>query len=205
MHTFERILGLYESAEQQSRRLNRLVNDLLDVSRAQAGHLELIPGLCDLRTLVHEAIREQQKMLPGRTIELEMDENTALPLYADADRIVQVISNYLTNALKYSDTDRPVYVCARRQGQEAYLAVRDEGPGLPEEEKERVWTRFHRVPDIEVRSSIHASQAGLGLGLYISKTVIEGQQGSVGVQSQPGEGSTFWFKLPLAMEKEEKA
>lgn len=197
MQTFERILGLYESAEQQSRRLNRLVDDLLDVSRAQAGHLELIFAPCDLRMLVHEAIQEQRKMWPGRTIELEMDEEVALPLKADADRIVQVISNYLTNALKYSDPGRPVCVSVRREGQEVYLAVRDEGPGLPEDEWERIWTRFHRVGAIEVRSSTHTSQAGLGLGLYISKTIIEGQQGQVGVQSQRGAGSTFWFRLPL--------
>ncbi|HEY0754888.1 MAG TPA: ATP-binding protein [Ktedonobacteraceae bacterium] len=197
MQSFERMLGLYESAEQQSRRLNRLVDDLLDVSRAQAGHLELIPGPCDLRKLVHEAIQEQQKMWPGRKIELEMDEELTLPLEADGDRIVQVISNYLANALKYSDPDRPVYVSAQREGQEAYLSVRDEGPGLPEDERERIWTRFHRAHNIEVRSSTHTSQSGLGLGLYISKTVIEGQQGRVGVQSQPGVGSTFWFSLPL--------
>lgn len=197
MQIFERITGLYESADQQSRRLNRLVDDLLDVSRAQAGHLELIFGLCDLRTLVHEAIQEQRKMWPKRTIELEMDEETDFPLEADADRVGQVISNYLTNALKYSDPDRPIHVIAQRDGQEAYLAVRDEGPGLAEEDWERIWTRFHRVPHIEVRSSTHTSQAGLGLGLYISKTVIEGQHGRVGVQSQLGVGSTFWFRLPL--------
>ncbi|HXR64631.1 MAG TPA: ATP-binding protein [Ktedonobacteraceae bacterium] len=205
MQTFERILGLYESADQQSRRLNRLVDDLLDVSRAQAGHLELIPGPCDLRTLVHEALQEQRKMWPGRTIELEMDEGMALPLEADADRIVQVISNYLTNALKYSDPDRPVYVIAQRERSEVYLAVRDEGPGLPEDEQERIWTRFHRASDIEVRSSAHTSQSGLGLGLYISKTVIEGQQGRVGVRSQRGAGSTFWFRLPLSSMNIDKA
>lgn len=199
MQTFERIMGLYEAAEQQSRRLNRLVDDLLDVSRAQAGHLELIPGPCDLRTLAHDALEEQQKMWPGRAIELEMDEETPLPLRADADRVVQVISNYLTNALKYSEPDRPVYIKVQREGQCAYLAVRDEGPGLPASEQERIWTRFHRTPGIEVRSRAHTSQAGLGLGLYISKTIIEGQQGRVGVQSQPGEGSTFWFQLPLQL------
>jgi signal transduction histidine kinase len=75
--------------------------------------------------------------------------------------------------------------------------VRDEGPGLPEDQWERIWTRFHRVSSIEVRSSTHTSQAGLGLGLYISKMIIEGQRGQVGVQSQPGKGSTFWFSLPL--------
>lgn len=198
MQTFERIFSLYDAAEQQTRRLNRLVDDLLDVSRAQAGRLELIPARCDLRVLVHEALREQQKMWPARTINLSMNEEEPLPLEADADRVMQVISNYLTNALKYSEPERPVFVKVQREGQEAYLAVCDEGPGLPAEEQASIWERFHRVPGVEVRSSSHSSQAGLGLGLYISRTIIEGQGGTVGVQSQPGEGSTFWFRLPLA-------
>jgi PAS domain S-box-containing protein len=202
MQSFERIFGLYEAAEQQSRRLNRLVDDLLDVSRAQAGHLELIPGPCDLRAIVHEALQEQQKIWPGRRIDLEMDEATALPLEADADRIAQAISNYLTNALKYSDPDRPVLVSAQREARQVYLAVRDQGPGLPPEEQEQIWSRFHRAPGIEVRSSSHSSQAGLGLGLSITKNIIEGQQGEVGVQSAPGEGSTFWFRLPLRSEED---
>lgn len=203
MQQFERIIGLYESAEQQSRRLNRLVDDLLDVSRSQAGHLELISGPCDLREIVHEALQEQQKMWPGRRIELEMNEEVALPLDADADRIAQVIANYLINALKYSDPDRPVFVSVRREEQQVYLAVRDQGPGLPLEEQERIWWRFHRVPGIEVRSSSHTSQSGLGLGLYITRTIIEDQHGEVGVQSAPGAGSTFWFRLPLRPENNE--
>ena len=198
MQTFERIFSLYDAAEQQTRRLNRLVDDLLDVSRAQAGRLELIPERCDLRVLVHEALREQQKMWPARTINLSMDEEEPLPLEADADRVMQVISNYLTNALKYSEPERPVFVKVQREGQEAYLAVCDEGPGLPAEEQASIWERFHRVPGVEVRSSSHSSQAGLGLGLYISRTIIEGHGGTVGVQSQLGEGSIFWFRLPLA-------
>lgn len=198
LQTFERIFGLYDAAEQQTRRLNRLVDDLLDVSRAQAGHLELILARCDLRTLVHEVLQEQQKVWSGRRVDLSMNEEEPLPLEADADRVMQVISNYLTNALKYSDPERPVFVNVRREGQEAYLAVRDEGPGLPVEEQASIWERFHRVPGVEVRSSSHSSQAGLGLGLYISRTIIEGHRGTVGVQSQPGEGSTFWFRLPLA-------
>lgn len=197
MQAFERVVGLYEATEQQSRRLNRLVDDLLDVSRTQAGRLELIPGPCDLRDIVHEALQEQQKMWPERAISLDMDEETALPLEADADRIGQVISNYLTNALKYSEAERPVLIKVHREGRQVYLAVRDEGPGLPEEEHQRIWQQFRRVPGIEIRSSSHISQAGLGLGLYISKTIIEGQQGEVGVQSTPGVGSTFWFRLPL--------
>lgn len=197
MQTFERIFGLYEAAEQQTRRLNRLVDDLLDVSRAQAGHLELIPGRCDLRELVHEALQEQQRMWPGRAINLEIDERLSLPLNADADRVMQVITNYLTNALKYSEPERPIFVRVERQDDEAYLAVRDEGPGLPFDQQERIWGRFNRAPGVEVLSTAHSSQAGLGLGLYISRTIIEGQGGRVGVQSRPGAGSTFWFRLPL--------
>ncbi|HET8845897.1 MAG TPA: ATP-binding protein [Ktedonobacteraceae bacterium] len=203
MQQFERIVGLYESAEQQSRRLNRLVDDLLDVSRSQAGHLELIPGPFDLREIVHEALQEQQKMWLSRRIELEMNEEEPLPLNADTDRIAQVISNYLTNALKYSDPDQPVLVSVRREDRYVYLAVRDYGPGLPQEEQGRIWQRFHRVPGIEVRSSSHTSQSGLGLGLYITKTIIEGQHGEVGVESSPGKGSTFWFRLPLRQENSE--
>lgn len=205
MQTFERIFTLYDAAEQQTRRLNRLVDDLLDVSRVQAGRLELIPGRCDLRTLVHEALREQQKVWPARVIHLSMDEEVSLPLEADADRVMQVISNYLTNALKYSEPERPVFVNVQREGQEAYLAVRDQGPGLPIEEQASIWERFHRARGIDVRSSSHSSQAGLGLGLYISRTIVEGQGGTVGVQSQPGTGSTFWFRLPLAQETRGRA
>jgi signal transduction histidine kinase/PAS domain-containing protein len=205
MQTFERIFSLYDAAEQQTRRLNRLVDDLLDVSRAQAGRLELIPGRCDLRTLVHEALREQQKVWPARVIHLSMDEEVPLPLEADADRVMQVISNYLTNALKYSEPEWPVSVNVQREGREAYLAVCDQGPGLPVEEQASIWERFHRARGIDVRSSSHSSQAGLGLGLYISRTIIEGQGGTVGVQSQPGTGSTFWFRLPLAKETREGA
>lgn len=197
MQGLERIFGLYEAAEQQSRRLNRLVDDLLDVSRTQNGHLELIPGPCDLREIVHEAIQEQQKMWAERTISLKMDEETPLPLEVDADRIAQVISNYLTNALKYSEQDRPVQVNVRRDGQQVYLAVHDQGPGLSAEALELIWERFYRVQGIEVRSNSHTSQAGLGLGLYITRNIIEGHQGQVGVESEPGAGSTFWFSLPL--------
>lgn len=197
LQSFERIFGLYEAAEQQSRRLNRLVDDLLDVSRTRTGRLELLPEACDLRDIVHEVFQEQTRMWPNRTIELEMDEETPLPLEADADRVGQVISNYLTNALKYSDPDQPVLLQTLSEEQHAYLAVRDQGPGLSTESQERIWERFYRVPGVEVRSSSHTSQAGLGLGLYITKNIIEGQQGQVGVLSAPGKGSTFWFRLPL--------
>ena len=118
-----------------------------------------------------------------------------MPVLADAQRIGQVVTNYLTNALKYSAVDRPVAVGLQVEDQQACVWVRDEGPGLSPGEQERIWGRFHQAQGIVVQSG---SGVGLGLGLHISQTIIEQHQGQVGVQSTPGQGSTFWFTLPLA-------
>jgi PAS domain S-box-containing protein len=191
----ERLQGLLTRAERQVERQNRLVGDLLDVSRIQSGKLELRLAPCNLATVIRDVIEEQRLTHLGRTITFTLPDPPAVPVLADADRVAQVITNYLTNALKYSPEDRPVAVTLQVQGTFACLAVRDEGPGLPPEEQEQIWERFHRAPDIEVQSG---SGVGLGLGLHISRSLIERHHGQVGVQSAPGQGSTFWFTLPLA-------
>ncbi len=185
--------GVLELVLNQAGRLNRLVNDLLETSRIQAGSLELRLQTINLVTLVEEAIQEQRQLAPGRTISFHPKEKF-VPVSADAERIRQVVINYLTNALKYSLEDRPVEVGIMIQNQQACVWVRDRGPGIPPEEQPRIWERFHRVPGIEVQSG---SGIGLGLGLYISKKLIERHGGQIGVQSAPGHGSTFWFTLPV--------
>ncbi|HET8913906.1 MAG TPA: ATP-binding protein, partial [Ktedonobacteraceae bacterium] len=116
-------------------------------------------------------------------------------VFADAERIGQVVNNYLSNALKYSESDCPVKVYVMQAGNMARVEVIDEGPGLLFDQQAHIWQRFYRVPGIEVKSG---SGVGLGLGLHICKTIIERQAGEVGVESAPGQGSTFWFTLPLA-------
>jgi PAS domain S-box-containing protein len=185
-----------ERAGNQIKRLNRLIGDLLDVARIESGRLELASAPCDLAMIVREAVQEQRLAWPSRAIGLEHSDEH-VPVVADAERIGQVVSNYLTNALKYSAQDQPVQVSLRLEAGKARVLVRDQGPGLSPEQHTRIWERFHRAPGVSVQSG---SGVGLGLGLYICRIIIEQHHGKVGVQSAPGEGSTFWFTLPLAQD-----
>lgn len=181
--------------EQQVRRLERLVNDLLDLSRIRAGKLDLSLVPVDLAALVQQCVEEQRQAAPTRTILLHLPAGQPVPLVADADRIGQVLTNYLTNALKYSPAEQPVEVALIVEARKACVRVRDAGPGIPLAEQERIWDRFHQVQGIQVQSG---TGVGLGLGLSICREIIERHHGQVGVQSVPGHGSTFWFTLPLA-------
>jgi signal transduction histidine kinase len=181
--------------------LNRLVNDLVDVTRIKAGKLEVHPELVDLGPLVQQVVEEQRELAAPRTIQLRLPPvGQQVLVSADADRIGQVITNYLTNALKYSPADRPVEVGLDVEDPWVRVWVRDQGPGLPEEERERVWQRYHRVPGIAVQSG---GGVGLGLGLSIVREIIARHDGEVGVESTPGQGSTFWFTLALAQPTEQ--
>jgi PAS domain S-box-containing protein len=180
-------------------RLERLINDLLDVSRIRAGKLELRLEPIDLAAIVREAVEEQYQATPARSLLIQFPSTLSIPVIADGDRISQVVTNYLTNALKYSPEERPVEVGIATEDHHARVWVRDQGPGLPLEEQEHIWERFHRVKGIEVQSG---SGIGLGLGLHICQTIIERHQGSVGVKSAPGQGSIFWFTVPVTAEQQ---
>jgi signal transduction histidine kinase len=185
---------LMARAERQAGLLNRLVGDLLDVSRIRSGNLELRQELCDLAAIVRDATYEQRLNNPGRKIGLTLPK-AAVPIYADGDRISQVITNFLTNAIKYSPEETPIETTIAVSNGWGRVSVQDEGPGLPVRERKLIWDRFHRVPGVEV---VSGSGVGLGLGLHISKSIIERHYGTVGVKSAVGHGSTFWFRLPLA-------
>ena len=173
---------------------NRLVGDLLDVSRVRAGKLEFHVERCDLASIVRDATTAQRLAWPGRTIELDAPD-AEVSVNADAQRIEQVVTNYLTNALKYSPGDASVAISLGVTTREARVAVRDHGAGLTREQQQHVWERFHRVPGVKQQSG---SGAGLGLGLYICRGIVERHGGRVGLESVPGKGSTFEFTLPRA-------
>jgi signal transduction histidine kinase/PAS domain-containing protein len=185
---------LVDRSERQVERLARLVEDMVDVARVQQGKLELRLEPHDLLGVMREEVEQQRHAHPRRTIRLDLPEDSALLAWMDPDRIAQVVNNYLTNALKYSEVDRPVEVRVSVEGEMVRVSVRDEGPGLPPEQQERVWEMFHRAPGVTVQTG---SGVGLGLGLHIARSIIERHGGQVGVESAVGSGSTFWFTLPL--------
>jgi PAS domain S-box-containing protein len=187
-----------EGTIQGVNRMVRLVDDLLDMSRIREGKLEMHSVPCDLGAVVRAMVREQREQHPQREIQMEVPAKPPTIVLADATRIGQVVTNFLTNALKYSEADRPVRVTLRVERRMARVLVRDEGPGLPPWEHERVWALFHRAPGVQVRSG---SGIGLGLGLHICKMIIDLHGGRHGVISKPGEGATFWFTLPLARDE----
>ncbi len=193
---------LVTRSNQSIRRLDRLVSDLLDVSRIRDNQLELQLERADLVAIVRETVEEQRDAHVGRTVNLEVEAREPVPVEADSDRIKQVVTNFLSNALKFSTPDQPVTVVLRVENdphdqdhQRARVSVRDAGVGIPGEELDHIWERLYRVDGVRHQSG---SQVGLGLGLYISRDIVERHGGHVGVESQPGEGSTFWFTLPLA-------
>jgi signal transduction histidine kinase len=183
-----------EYSEDSVRRITRLVDDLLDDARIREGRLAFRLEPCDLNSIVWKAVEEERMLAPDRVIHLELPGARPVLVNADAARIEQVIVNYLTNALKYSKQDRAIEVRLVVEGALARVSVRDEGIGLPISGQAYIWERFHRMEGNEVQSG---SSIGLGIGLHISKNIIEEHQGQVGVQSTPGRGAVFWFTLPL--------
>jgi hypothetical protein len=182
---------LISRMERYTGRLTRLAGDLLDASRLERGQLHMRPEPVDLRALVADGVGDFRQQHPQRRVELELPEGVAW-VEADRDRLEQVLSNFLDNALKYTPPDTRVDVRLIPGDGTFRVSVTDEGPGLSPEEHCLLFQRFQRLS-----SSIH--QPGLGLGLYISREIIERHGGTLGAHATPGRpGITFFFQLPRA-------
>jgi signal transduction histidine kinase len=187
--------GYLDQASQGATRTITVLNRILATAQGRTGEFEMRLTPCDLSEVVRGHVDDLRMVHPRRTIRLAVPVDRPVLVRADAGRIGEVVTNYLTNALKYSAEDVPVAVRVTAEGAYAWVAVSDHGPGLPAWEQAHVWERFYRAPGTAVRSG---TNIGLGLGLYICKVFVEKHGGQVGVQSTVGQGSTFWFTLPLA-------
>jgi PAS domain S-box-containing protein len=176
----------------------RLVEDLLEVSELELHRFEMSLHRENLVTIVQETVANQRQAARTRQIELVPPPEEVVPVLVDAGRIGQALTNYLTNALNYAPIDQVVLVRLEMAGSSARVMVHDQGPGLTPEQQQQVWERFYQV----AAPGLHGPDRGLGLGLAITKTIIEQHHGQVGVESAPGRGSTFWFTLPLEVSPE---
>lgn len=180
----ERIKRFMSEADTQVSRLTRLVDDMLDISRIRTGRLSISPEKVEISAVVKEVV---EKMKPHFT-HLEIGAFEDGEVFCDRLRIEQVISNILNNALRYGK-GRPVKVDLKRSGDFMTIAVTDQGMGIPENFRDKIFSRFQRaVPASEV--------SGLGLGLYISKQIVEAHQGRISVDSELDKGSCFTVHIP---------
>ena len=175
---------------QQVKKLTALVSDLLDVSKIEAGKLQLVKEAFDIRLILNDAIELIQHS--HNTHEITLTTNIdSLQVYGDPHRIEQVIINLLTNAIKYSYLANKVDVTLSSTNTEVKIEVKDYGIGINPEKFAQLFSRFYRVEELNPNVS------GLGIGLYISNEIISRHHGKLWVDSEPDNGSTFWFTLPL--------
>ena len=181
---------------EQAERLAKLVGSLLEVSRLETGQFTLDCQLLDLGTLVRRVVDEVALTLPQgsmHTLTCSGAED-GVQVVGDALRLEQVLHNLLQNAIKYSPAGGAVSVRVARHDDQAVVAVRDQGIGIPRDAQANVFQRFYRAGNIR---SDHIS--GLGIGLYIVQEIVSRHGGTVDVASVDGEGSTFTVRLPLAV------
>ncbi|MFY1827949.1 PAS domain S-box protein [Myxococcus fulvus] len=178
-------------ARQHLLRMTGLINDLLDASRIEAGRLALHPQATRLDSLVEHVLQAMEAQRGGHELRYERPERD-VQVFADPYRLEQVVTNLVENALKYSPDGGPILVKLETRGELALLSVKDPGIGIPEDQQKLLFERYFRARNVSSRS-----YGGLGLGLYISRDIVERHGGRIWVESQVGEGSTFHVALPL--------
>jgi signal transduction histidine kinase len=171
--------------------LARLIDDLLSVSRIESGKLTVELGPVDLQEVIAEVVGTFEGQTGHRFV-TDLDPELASVL-ADRDKVVQVVTNLVSNAVKYSPEQATIEIVARSVGDHAELSVIDHGIGMTDEERSHLFEKFTRADRPEVRKA-----GGSGLGLYITKSLVELQRGQLWVRSSPDAGSTFSVSLPLA-------
>jgi signal transduction histidine kinase len=168
-----------------------MVDDLLDVSRLEAQRLNLERKWIDPRTIVQESIERRSNVTAGFRVSVS-ESGDLSPVFADPVRMDQVIGNLLSNAAKYGDKEKEILVRLERHESDIEISVTNYGVGVPQDDMPRLFDRFYRS-----KSYRGSDVPGLGLGLYISKGLVEAHGGRIWAESTPGGKTTFYFTLPV--------
>lgn len=178
--------------DKQINRLTHLIGDLLDVTKINAGKLQFNDKWFHFNSMVQEVVEDLQRTTDQHTIIL--NRHPVGQVFGDQERIGQVITNFITNAIKYSPQSDKIIIDVQLADEEVILSVQDFGIGIAADKKDRVFEQFYRVTEDK------ATFSGLGLGLYISAQIIEREGGRIWVESEEGKGATFSFALPVRKE-----
>ncbi|MDQ3809611.1 MAG: ATP-binding protein, partial [Chloroflexota bacterium] len=182
---------LLDIAVSNTDRLIRLINDILDMERMESGLVKMDKRACDAADLFEEAMELMRPIAEAAGVSLVLRSTTA-PLWADPDRMQQMLSNLLSNAIKFSPAGGEVVLEARDRGADVLISVSDQGRGIPPENLESIFERFHQVDASDSRE-----KGGTGLGLAICRSIVQQHEGHIWVESAVGKGSTFFVELPV--------
>lgn len=185
-----RLVGI---AHANSQRLVRLINDILDIEKIESGKLTLNLGVVDLGEIAGRSVEVMRGLADDLGVEITLEPGPAAPVRGDADRLIQVVTNLLSNACKFSPTGGQVTVAVDPNARVARLSVRDEGPGIPEAFRTRIFSKFAQADGSGTRA-----KGGTGLGLAIAREITERHGGRLWFDSPPGGGATFHLELPLS-------
>ncbi len=183
---------LIEIARNNSHRLIRLVNDILDIEKIEAGTVALTLEPIAVVELIEGAVEANRAFAAGFKVELEIRDVAEADVRGDFDRLIQVLTNLISNACKHSPPEGTVTVEVVRRGDRLHFSVKDQGPGVPEEFRGRIFERFAQADSSDSRR-----KGGTGLGLSIAKSIVERHGGQIGYDSTIGHGAVFWFDLPV--------
>jgi len=184
------LAGAMAKADMQVRRMSSMINGFLNISRLESGKILIDKHEFDMVALIEEVILETGLTVSSHQVKFEPCD--PVMVYADRDKISSVVTNLVSNAIKYSPKGKLVVVKCAINGQKIQVNVKDEGIGIKPEDKEKLFDRYYRVESDHTR---HIS--GFGIGLYLSAEIIKRHDGDIWVESEIGEGSTFFFNLPV--------
>jgi len=185
------VINALSKADYQVDKMTNLIHSFLDISRLEPGKLQLKAKEFEINKLIEETITDIRHNTHSHLI--NFGELEKFFVNADKEKIGQVISNFLSNAIKYSDKGSIITVSSKRINDSVQVSVTDEGIGIRHRDQEKLFQRFFRVENDKMKTI-----SGFGIGLYLASEIIQRHKGQIWVESEEGQGSTFYFSLPLA-------